>query len=172
MLNWVTATETNNLGFEIERRVEGSNTWINRGFEQGAGTSTQTHSYSFSDDVSDLSAGSVFYRLKQIDFDGRFEYSDEVMVISVPPTRFNLAQNYPNPFNPTTVIQYAIPVESHVTIKVLNAIGEEVAELLNETKAPGTYEINFNAKSLSSGVYFYRIQAGNFVETKRMMLIK
>ena len=111
------------------------------------------------------------YRLKQIDTDGQFNYSD-IVEIEVLPDGFALSQNYPNPFNPTTKIRYQLPKESKVEIKIYNILGSEVLTLLNEAKEPGTYEVELNAQNLSSGTYIYRIVAGEFVEMKKMVLMK
>ena len=118
------------------------------------------------------SGGSKFkYRLKQIDTDGKYEYSDEIEV-EIVPTEFALYQNYPNPFNPTTKIRYQLPKESKVVIKIYDILGAEVITLLNEKKEPGVYEVDFNAQHLSSGTYIYRMTAGDFAETKKMVLMK
>ena len=170
-LFWSTATEINNQGFEIQRKLENSE-WTLRGFKNGAGTTTEPQSYSFSDDITDVNAKSIYYRLKQIDFDGSYEYSDEVFVTNLTPTKFVLEQNYPNPFNPTTTIKYSIAGEGIVTLKVFNTIGEEVALLVNETKLAGNYEVEFDASGLSSGIYLYRLHSGNFVQTRKMLLLK
>lgn len=173
-LNWTTSSELNNSGFDIERS-SGNSSWTKIGNISGNGTTTSQSIYSFSD--GNLSAGSYSYRLKQIDFNGNFEYfnlSNEVN-IGVP-GNFALSQNYPNPFNPTTRITYDLPVDSRVNIKLFDMSGREVMTVLNETKTAGYYSVNFNGANLSSGVYFYRISAeGNgktFVATKKMALIK
>ena len=175
LLNWTTATELNNFGFEIERMVQTStpyslNKWERIGFIAGSGNSNSPKEYSFTD--GSLNGGSKFkYRLKQIDNDGTFSYSDEINV-EVIPTKFELSQNFPNPFNPSTTISFSIPNEELVSLKVYNSLGEEVVELINETKQAGNYEINFNASGLSSGIYFYKIQAGSFTQTKKMTILK
>lgn len=175
-LNWSTATETNNRMFEIERRQENSD-FVLIGFVEGNGTTTERQEYSYID--RDVTTGKYYYRLKQIDFDGTFEYSSEIEVDAAP-TSFSLEQNYPNPFNPSTKIKYSIPsvIASGakqsllVTLKVYDVLGNEVATLVNEEKPAGIYEVTFNASGLSSGVYFYSIRAGDFVETKKMILIR
>lgn len=168
ILEWVTKTETNNYGFEIERKL--SDQWQKIGFVEGNGNSNSTKEYSFTDNK--LIGGTKFqYRLKQIDNDGRYEYSAVVEVENIP-TEYALYQNYPNPFNPTTKIRYQLPKESKVVIKVYNILGSEVLEFLNENKEPGIYEVEFNASNLSSGTYIYKISAENFMQTKKMMLIK
>jgi streptogramin lyase len=180
-LNWSTSTETNNSGFHIERSVISNEVrnlfWENIGFVNGNGTTTETQSYSFAD--NNLNSGKYVYRLKQIDFDGTFEYSNEVEVIINVPEKFELSQNYPNPFNPSTTIRYTIPnvtlsgVEgSRVQLKIYDVLGNEVATLVNEAQSSGNYEVTFNGSSLASGTYFYKLQAGSFVETKKMILMK
>jgi hypothetical protein len=174
-LHWTTATETNNLGFEIERKImqsEGSGEWITIGFREGYGTTTEPKEYSFSDDVSILQASSFAYRLKQIDFDGSFNYSDEVLVDNPVLEDYALQQNYPNPFNPATTISYSLPLKSQVELVVYNALGESVTQLVNEVKEAGSYSVELNAESLPSGVYLYRLQAGGFIQTKKMILMK
>ena len=169
ILKWETETELNNFGFEILRLAQ-KNKWSKIGFVEGHGTSTSRKKYSFTD--KNLLGGNKFlYRLKQIDFDGKIEYSN-VVEIEIVPTIFALYQNYPNPFNPTTKIRYQLPKESTVVIKIYDILGAEVITLLNEKKEPGVYEVDFNAQHLSSGTYIYRIVADGFVETKKMVLLK
>jgi len=144
--------------------------WRSIGFVNGNGTTTEPQSYSFVDKL--LEAGKYQYRLKQIDFDGTFEYSDIIEVEINPPTKFSLEQNYPNPFNPITKINYSIKNAGLVQIKIYDILGSEVATLVNEEKAAGKYEVNFNSSSLASGVYIYKIQAGSFISSKKMMLLK
>jgi len=173
-LNWETVTEVNNYGFEIEKQIVSKQSvvdnwqWI--GFVEGHGNSSSTKQYSFTD--KNPLGGSVFiYRLKQIDNDGKFEYSDEIEV-EIIPSEFALYQNYPNPFNPATTIRYQLPQESKVIIKLYDILGSEVLTLLNEKKEPGVYEVEFNATQLSSGTYIYRMISDDFVETKKMVLMK
>ncbi len=168
-LNWQTVTEINNLGFEIEKTRD-ENNWNKTGFVQGNGTSTNPHSYSFSDE--NLNSGKYSYRLKQIDYDGTYKYINLDESFTIQPVDFSLSQNYPNPFNPSTVIKYSIPEVSRVTIKVYNIVGKEVATLVNENKQAGSYEVNFDASHLISGVYFYKLTVGKYIETKKMMYLK
>lgn len=172
-LNWSTATETNNHGFEVERRIDDGN-WTVIGFKQGAGTTTNPTSYSFTDDISTVSANSIYYRLKQIDFDGKFEYSNEILVDNLVPTQFAVSQNYPNPFNPVTTIKYQLPANDFVSLKVYNTLGEEVKTLVNGMVNAGTHEVSFNAEGFASGVYFYIIRVGQdkFVQSMKMVLMK
>jgi hypothetical protein len=184
LLEWVTASEVNNSGFEIERRnpplpkdpsdnpLQGgeNNSWERIGFVEGKGTITEIQFYSFADE--ELKPGLYTYRLKQIDFDGTFEYSPVVEVEVGIPEQFELFQNYPNPFNPSTVISYQLPVNSIVTLKVYDLLGREVATLVDEYKPAGRYEVEFDAGNLASGSYFYKLQAGEFIETKKLILMK
>ena len=174
ILNWSTVTEINNLGFEVERiqksNIKIQNEWEKIGFVPGFGTTTEPKIYSYSD--SKVLTGKYTYRLKQIDFDGSFEYSKEVEVEVYVPFKFLLEQNFPNPFNPSTKIKYSVPQTSQVQIKVFDLLGKEIETLVNEEKPAGTYEIEFNAANLPSGVYFYQLKADNYIETKKMILIK
>lgn len=173
-LNWSTATETNNSGFSIERKTPLDERWIEVGFVPGFGTTTERMSYSFTD--INLSMGSYSYRLKQIDFDGTIEYSNEVLAEVSTPNEFALMQNYPNPFNPTTTIGFTIPQTSDVSIDIYNVVGERVASLVNQNLESGYHSIDFDASSLSSGTYIYQLKATGqnaiFVETKKMLLMK
>ncbi|MBL1213643.1 MAG: T9SS type A sorting domain-containing protein [Ignavibacteriae bacterium] len=167
-LEWNTATEINNYGFEVERASLAGN-WSNIGFVQGYGNSNAPKSYSFTDNPNN---GTKFlYRLKQIDTDGQFEYSD-IVEVEITPTEFVLEQNFPNPFNPTTKISYTLPERSSVSIKVYDAIGNEIAELANGEKEAGVYEVEFIAENLPTGIYFYHFNSGKFSQTKKMMLLK
>jgi photosystem II stability/assembly factor-like uncharacterized protein len=168
-LNWQTATEVNNYGFEIERKIDESD-WNNIGFVLGHGSSTSVKSYSFTDNRP-KSGIMIKYRLKQIDLNGNYEFSAEIET-EILLNKFDLSQNYPNPFNPKTTIRYQLPQESKVVIKIYNILGAEVFELLNERKEAGIYEIDFSADDLSSGTYIYKISADNFVQTKKMVLLK
>jgi hypothetical protein len=168
-LNWITATELNNSGFEIEKSIDNVN-WNKLGFVNGNGTSTEVHNYTFSDQNPFI--GTSFYRLKQIDFDGTTEYSNIVEVVYGAVSEFALEQNYPNPFNPSTKINYSIKEKSNVELKIFDLLGGEVATLVNEEKSPGNYEVFFDASKLSSGVYLYTIKSGSFVQTRKMLLMK
>jgi hypothetical protein len=169
VLNWTTATELNNQGFEIERRSS-ENEYITIGYVDGYGTTTEPIEYSFIDNSSQ--AGTFFYRLKQIDFGGEYEYSDEIEIEVTGPLTFELGQNYPNPFNPGTSINYSIPEAGFVTLDVFNLLGEKVASLVSEVQNAGKYEVNFDASKLTSGVYFYQLQTDNNISVKKMLLLK
>lgn len=168
-LNWATATETNNSGFEIERRYDKTD-WLEIGFVPGHGTTTEKQNYSYID--QNVNAGIYSYRLKQVDFDGTFEYSNEIFVNVTAPLEFTLDQNFPNPFNPSTTINYSIPNSSFVQLIVYNSIGQEIAILVNEIIEGGNHSVDFDASNLPSGIYLYKLQAGSFVETKKMILMK
>jgi photosystem II stability/assembly factor-like uncharacterized protein len=173
-LSWQTATETNNLGFEIERSSDGkSYSYI--GFVKGRGNSTSTTSYLYVDQNPDGS-DHFQYRIKQIDLDGTYEYSN-VIEVKIVPNNFTLYQNYPNPFNPTTKIKYTIPSVAAknnlpVILKVYDILGNEVATLVDEAKQPGIYEVEFAKSDLVSGVYFYQMQVADFSQTKKMVLLR
>jgi WD40 repeat protein len=173
-LNWITSSELNNSGFEIERasfstspRQEG---WERIGFVEGKGTTSETNHYSFED--KNLSSGIYKYRLKQLDFDGTYEYSGIVEVEVIIPAAFSLSQNYPNPFNPSTTIEFQIPSDGFVSLKIYNSIGQDVTTLLNKHQSAGSYSITFSADELPSGLYFYTLRSGEFSSTKKMLLLK
>ena len=177
-LNWTTANETNNSGFDIERSSanggvigQTSDVWTKVGSVNGHGTTTSPNSYTFTD--RNLAVGKFNYRLKQIDFNGNFEYFELSNEVNIGiPSNFSLSQNYPNPFNPTTNLEFGISELGFVSLKVFDISGKEVMTLVNEQKDPGYYSVSFNGANLSSGIYFYTIQAGSFVSTKKMTLIK
>ncbi len=170
LLNWLTATEVNNYGFEVERNIFKSPNWEKIGFVQGHGNSNSQKSYSFTDKPN---SGSEFkYRLKQIDTDGKYEYSPEVEVSLNLSSDFSVKQNFPNPFNPTTKIEFSIPSDNNVEIKVFNVLGMEEATLLNENKQAGIHSVEFNASNLASGIYFYKVVSGNYSEIKKMILLR
>jgi hypothetical protein len=172
LLNWNTASEINNHGFEVQRN-NGSG-FFTIGFVQGQGTSTQPHSYSYID--QNLAIGHYTYRLKQVDFQGSYTFSSEVPV-EINPVSYSLEQNYPNPFNPSTMINFNLKVDSKVTLKVFNILGQEVAKLVNGAMTAGNHQVDFNASRLNSGVYLYRLEAtgidgSTFSAVKKMMLTK
>lgn len=173
ILNWQTTTETNNLGFYVERSEASlsDNNWIQISFIEGNGTSTLINNYSFIDDVTFLPASKVKYRLKQVDYDGSFNYSNEIE-IEILPHNFSLSQNFPNPFNPSTEIRYQIAEAGRVTLKVFDVLGNEIKTLVEELKEPGSYFVDFNGNNFPSGIYYYRLQTGSYSETKKMILLK
>lgn len=168
LLSWSTATETNNSGFEIQRKV--SDKFISVGFVRGNGTTTEMHQYNFTDKIE--RAGKIIYRLKQIDYDGSFEYSKEIEVMVTYGMDYTLEQNYPNPFNPTTKISYSIPQSGFVEINVYDVVGNLIKRLVSENKEAGYYDIQFDGTGLSSGIYYYQLKSGNFIETKKLVLMK
>ena len=169
ILSWITATETNNYGFEIERK-QSSVDWAKIGFIQGNGTTIKRNIYNYADEK--IETGEYYYRLKQIDYDGSFEYSPEVQIKIEVFYNFNLEQNYPNPFNPGTIIKYSIKNAGLVTLKVYDILGKEVVTLVNGNKTAGNYFVNFNASNLPSGIYFYRLTTGSFVASRKMIVLK
>jgi hypothetical protein len=181
LLSWTTATELNNSGFEIEKSDFTNSQWQKTGFVPGFGTVSEPHFYSFIDD--NVENGNYYYRLKQIDFDGSFTYSEIINVEIQAPIEFALDQNFPNPFNPSTKIRFTIPIviatplgrgkqSQMVTLKVYDVLGNEVATLVNGDFILGEYEVNFSAMGRTSGIYFYKLEAGGFTQTKKMILIK
>ncbi|TRZ51643.1 T9SS C-terminal target domain-containing protein [bacterium] len=170
-LNWATASENNNSGFDVERKIISDN-WVNIGFVQGKGNSVTTTSYSYED--KNLQTGKYKYRLKQIDNNGNFEYFELNGDVEIGiPKKFDLSQNYPNPFNPTTKINFDLPVDAKVSLVVYDITGREVAKLLNnEFRPAGYHTTEFNASKFSSGVYFYSLSTNNFRMTKKMILTK
>jgi hypothetical protein len=177
-LKWTTATELNNNGFEIERSLD-NKIFVTRGFVKGAGTSTERHEYSFTEDALN---GKIYYRLKQIDYDGNHSYTNSIEINSICASSFELYQNYPNPFNPTTKIKFTLPSpyqeeglgvrSAMVMLKVYDILGREIATLVNEYKPAGEYEVEFNGNNLPSGIYFYQLKAGSYIETKKAILLK
>ena len=169
VLEWTTATEINNRGFDVERKSFNSSYEV-IGFVSGAGSTTELRNYSFTD--ANLSTGNYTYRLKQLDFDGTFEYSNEVSVDVIAPAVYSLEQNYPNPFNPSTSIDFSIAEPGLVNLSVYNLLGQEVKSLVNEFKEAGPHTIIFDASNLTSGVYFYKLESAQFSQTRKMLLTK
>ena len=171
-LLWSTASELNNRGFEIERSINDNDNFVTVGFVDGKGNSTEINYYSFTDNPSLSGVNQIYYRLKQVDFDGTFSYSDIVTVSYDVPAEFVLSQNFPNPFNPSTTISYFVPKESFVSIKIYDFLGREVNTLVSETRSSGSYELSFDASGLPSGTYFYVMTADNYSSTRKMVLLK
>ena len=173
-LNWATETEVNNYGFEIERMLDvkgqTSNSWEKIGFVNGSGNSNSSKNYSFVDNK--IQGGKYSYRLKQIDNDGQFEYSNTIEVDIKVPLEFALNQNYPNPFNPSTKISFQITEVGFTSLKVFDVLGNEISTIVNEELQAGNYTFDFEAQDLTSGIYFYKLQSNSFVKTKKMILIK
>ncbi|NMB82684.1 MAG: T9SS type A sorting domain-containing protein [Ignavibacteria bacterium] len=185
-LNWTTSTEVNNYGFEVERSLSSHllslsghllpAEWEKIGFVAGSGNSNSLKEYSFADDFSNSAIQpfnhSIRYRLKQIDNDGTFAYSKIVEVGNLRPSTFDLLQNFPNPFNPSTMISYQLPVTAQVTLKVFDVLGNEVVSLVNQQQEAGSYNVTLDASTLASGTYIYRLIAGDFVSTKKLVVLK
>ncbi len=181
ILAWETTLELNNYGFEIERTTPNSGVWEKIGFTEGTGNSFNNQWYAFIDNNLDPINKVYRYRLKQIDYNGNYRYLGELVTGIIYtgiidshylPDNYELSQNYPNPFNPSTKIRFQVPKTGFVTLKIYNTLGKEIATLVNEEKQPGNYEITWNASNLPSGIYFYRITTGNFLDTKKMLLLK
>lgn len=166
ILTWETSAELNNSGFDVERRTDGI--WSKVGFVKGINASSD---YTFVD--KNLKAGSYGYRLKQIDFNGNFEYFNLLNNVSVGiPDKFYISQNYPNPFNPNTKIDFALPYSANVSMKVYDMRGREVATIVNEFKTAGYYSVDFNASNIASGIYYYKITTGTNTAVHKMVVIK
>ena len=181
VLNWITSTEINNSGFEVQRKIKDSNIkkfeWGRVVFIAGNGTTTEKQVYSYND--ANLISAHYQYRLKQINFDGSFEFSKIIeATFDSSPIIFVLEQNYPNPFNPSTKISWQSSISGNQNLKVYDVLGNEVLTLVNEYRQAGNYAEEFdlsmlnNRAKLTSGIYFYRLQIGDYVETKKMVLLK
>jgi hypothetical protein len=168
-LNWETATEINNLGFKVQKSYNNEE-FFTIGFVEGSGTTTEPKAYYFKDENSEN--GVNYYRLKQLDYNGTYEYS-EVLEINVNIiSNYLLHQNYPNPFNPSTIIKFQIPELSFVTLKIYDVLGNEMASLINEEKPAGNFKVEFNASALSSGIYYYKLSVGSFAQSRKMVLLR
>ncbi len=168
-LSWTTASEINNSGFDIERSMN-NKTFHKIAFIPGHGTSTETSNYSYVDNSVN---GKMYYRLKQIDFNGSVDYSKTIEVnFTNVPANFSLSQNYPNPFNPSTSIKFNMPESGSVSLKIYNLLGQQVRTLINGFIEAGTHTINFNAEGLHSGLYFYKLETAGFSQVKKMTLLK
>jgi hypothetical protein len=167
-LNWITSTETNNRGFEVQR--SNGSEFETIAFVEGSGTTTEFHTYSFSD--RNLNPGKYNYRLKQIDFDGTFNYSNVIEVEVITLNDFTLEQNYPNPFNPSTTINFSLPEVSEVSLTIFNTLGQKVTELVNGKLEAGKYSYQWNAGDAVTGLYIYELRTEKFVSVKKMILLK
>ena len=188
-LSWETATEINNYGFDIERasapvgmddnfiqirsvpQTGGEEEWEKIGFVEGHGNSNSKRHYIFNDIPIGASV-EYFYRLKQIDIDGKYKYSNVLSVEVNAPENFELLQNYPNPFNPTTTIAFSVPYVSNIELSIFNVLGEKIKVLINGEKIAGFYKVEFNGQKLSSGIYFVQLQGNHYRKIKKMLLIK
>jgi len=180
ILEWITATEVDNYGFEIERNThlnplsggeaEGRGVWEKIGFAQGYGNSNSPKEYSFID--SPQESPKLNYRLKQIDTDGKYQYSSVIEVELGMLTQYTLKQNFPNPFNPQTQIAYNLPVDGFVTLKVFDIIGREVASLVNEIKKAGRYEVTLDGRGLTSGIYICKMSSANYSSSIKMLMLR
>ncbi len=169
-LFWKTETEVDNYGFDVERRIDETE-WISISFIPGHGNSNSPKEYSYTDKELFAGGSKFHYRLKQIDSDGSFEYS-EVVEVEVVPDQFELSQNYPNPFNPSTTIQFSLPVQSQLRINLYNMLGELVRTIAEGTYEKGYHKVVVDAANLPSGTYVYRLESNAFVQVKKMILLK
>ena len=174
LLKWSTASETNNLGFAVERKFANTKEWSQIGFVKGAGTTVEAKNYSYLDEPNN--AGDWFYRLKQVDAGGDIEFSDAVAVSVAAPQEFVLNQNYPNPFNPTTTISFQVPesAKGEVMLVIYDMLGRKVRTLMNEAAKSGYYDVQWdgmddNGAITASGIYFYNLRAGEFASTRKMI---
>jgi len=172
-LKWSTASESNNYGFEVQRKFAGSKNYQKAGFVPGQGTTTEMNYYTFKDKPT--VGGRYYYRLKQVDFDGKFQFSPvaEVMV----PAKFALYQNHPNPFNPKTTISFELPAGTHVVIDIFNELGQKIVTLIDEYRPAGFQQITWNgrddaARPVGSGIYFYHIKTNGFEATRKLVLLR
>ncbi|HQF43468.1 MAG TPA: T9SS type A sorting domain-containing protein, partial [Ignavibacteriaceae bacterium] len=167
---------------KLSEWISSEQDWEVIGFVAGKGTTTEVQNYSFTDNLTHtLNLNQMIrYRLKQIDYDGSFKFSSEIEIEIKSPDIFSLEQNYPNPFNPTTKIKYSIPTvtlrqaqsDNWVTLKVYDVLGNEITTLVNERKPAGNYEVEFSGSDLTSGIYFYQLKSGLFMQTKKMVLLR
>lgn len=179
MLEWVTASEINNYGFYVQCRADSNESFkdLPDCFVSGHGTTNEEHHYSFIH--STVGAGKCAYRLKQVDLDGTVHYPQVATLkwgqsdlAEEKPTDFSLSQNYPNPFNPSTSIRYGLPQKSPVHLAVFNTLGQQVALLVEGEQEAGYHEVHLDGTGLSSGVYFYRMTAGEYVATKKLLVLR
>ncbi|MBL1215459.1 MAG: T9SS type A sorting domain-containing protein [Ignavibacteriae bacterium] len=170
LLFWNTATEIENYGFEVQRRSERNTYWEKAGFVLGRGNINSSVEYSFNEKIK--SDGAFFYRLKQIDNDGTFTFSQELKVNVIRPTSIELRQNFPNPFNPSTNITFTLNKSLDIKLLVYNITGEQVAVLVDEKLNAGYHNITFDASNYNSGIYFYRLAIEGSIITKKMILLK
>jgi len=170
MLEWATSSETNNYGFYIERSIDNEN-FKQIGFVMGSGNSSKEISYSYID-ADAYEVGTYYYRLRQVDFDGKFEYSSIVSVNVKAPDKYTLLQAYPNPFNPVTNIEFNLKENGYVRLLVYNTLGQVVQTLIDDDLNAGKHKVTFNAKNLASGIYIYKLNVNGFTDTKKIVLVK
>lgn len=168
-LKWITATEVNNVGFDIERKSDTTN-WKKIGYVPGKGNSNNSIEYSFND--RNIISNKFTYRLRQIDKDGKSIYSKTVEIVVPSPDRYELFPNYPNPFNPSTTINYSLAISGNTKLSVYNSLGSKVATILDEYKPAGNYSVQFNGSNLASGIYLFRLESGNYSAARKFILMK
>ncbi|HRI46714.1 MAG TPA: T9SS type A sorting domain-containing protein [Ignavibacteriaceae bacterium] len=168
-LSWSTATETNNNGFNVERKSVSGN-WENIGFVKGNGTTASKSNYTYTD--QNLNGSKYSYRLKQLDFDGSYSYSKVVEIDLNKSLTYSLNQNYPNPFNPSTTVSFSIAKAGNVKLSLYNLLGQEVKSIINGFISAGNHTVNIDASNLNTGVYLYKIESGSFSQVRKMTLMK
>jgi len=168
-LTWSTASETNNLGFEVQRCQDNIH-FTKIAFVRGWDTTAESHHYEYIND--EVQPGVYYYRLKQLDTDGTFSFSAPVQVQVFAPNRYELGQNFPNPFNPTTEISFQMKEKGRAQLTVYNLLGQKVARLVDGFLEVGTHRVEFNASGLPSGIYLYRLEVNGFSSTRRMVVLK
>ena len=181
LFTWGTVSEVNNYGFYVQQSVATPSSFVDvpNSFVVGQGNTTVPHDYSWTQ--YNVDPGTYYYRLKQVDLDGSLHYNDPVEVVvealtgtgeqSIPGV-FSLSQNFPNPFNPSTLIRYTLPKESPVSLKVYNALGQQVADLVEGLQQAGEYQVQLDASSLASGTYIYRLSAGDFTSSRKFIVLR
>ena len=172
ILQWTILSESNNYGFEVERSL--TSEWEKISFVKGNGTSAKPNTYQFIDKIkkNENNISSIQYRLKQIDFDGTYAYSNVITVQITKPAKIKLFQNCPNPCNPETTISFSVPEANNISLNIYNVLGENVEPIVEEFLFAGHYNYKWQAQNLPSGIYYYTLKAGSFSETKKMVLIR
>jgi len=179
VLRWNTISETNNYGFQVQKAASPAGEFLDvaGGFVRGHGTTIVPQQYEFVETPGPFEG--IFYRLKQIDLDGTPHFSEAIQISTISgvggqqsPTKFALEQNFPNPFNPATIIRYQVPRATHVSLKVFNLLGGEVATLVDAVTPAGFYAVTFDGSSLASGVYIFKLQAESYVDARKLLLLR
>lgn len=174
-LVWKTESESNNFGFDVERRMNSESKFKKIGFISGNGTTMEPQEYKFVDE--NIEKGTYYYRLKQIDFDAKFEYSSTIKIVVDIPEEYKLLQNYPNPFNPKTTIVYNLAAACHVKLTIYDVTGREIQKVVDKMQEAGHYEVEWSAQnsqkqSIAGGMYYYKLETPDFTQFRKMLLLK